>query len=367
MEAVQCRGCWQGRRGLLDPEAVEEGALVRGEGAPRENPHSLPGGLLLSVPMPVSRHLLSLVVGVSLAVTIRACAEKEPPPLVVAGYLPHYRVSEATPESLGALTDLIYFGITPPAGGTLAEEAVAPAILRKLQAIKRSNGCRLLLCMGGWNRSAGFAGVAAREDLRTKLVRELLKFCQKNGFDGIDFDWEHPQGSRELSSYQALLAEAREIFGPAGLLVTVAQASWQDLGAPSYRAVDRVHLMSYDHDYPQATVEKSARDLQRVIRWGCPPEKLVLGIPFYGRNRERASLSYRQLVSGHESPPPGDEINGYAFNGPATVMEKVRQARQKKLAGIMIWETGQDDPRREFSLLYAIGRKSGNGLPASSR
>ena len=361
--------CHSGVRGLQTGTKANR-ELSRGEGkesSPRGNPHSLPGALLLSVLMSVSWHLLALVVGVLSATAIKAHAEKEPSPFVVAGYLPHYRVSEATPEALEPLTDLIYFGITPPAGGTLAEEAVAPAILRKLQEIKRSNGCRLLLCMGGWNRSAGFAGVAAREDLRTKLVRELLKFCRENGFDGIDFDWEHPQGSRELASYQALLAEAREIFRPAGLLVTVAQAGWQDLGAPAYRAVDRVHLMSYDHDYPQATLEKARRDLEQVIRWGCPPEKLALGIPFYGRNKKRASLSYRQLVSGHQSPPGGDEIKGYAFNGPVTILEKVRQARQKKLAGIMIWETGQDDPRREFSLLHAIGREAGSGPPANRR
>jgi len=317
--------------------------------------------------MPFRWHLLALILGVSFPFPVHADNGKEQDQFVVAGYLPHYRVTAATPQSLKPLTDLIYFGLTPPAGGSLAGEPIAPAILQKLQEIKRINGCRLLLCVGGWNRSEGFAEVTLREEPRKQLVRELLKFCRDNEFDGIDFDWEHPQGPGELASYQALLTEARKSFNPAGLLVTVAQASWQDLGTPAYRAVDRIHLMSYDHDYPQATLEKSQRDVERVIRWGCPPSKVTLGVPFYGRSKGREARSYRKLMASHLSPPSNDEINGYAFNGSSTIMQKVRHARQKKLAGIMIWETGQDDPREEFSLLKAIGRQSGRESSASPR
>ena len=72
-------------------------------------------------------------------------------------------------------------------------------------------------------------------------------------------------------------------------------------------------------------------------------------------------------MASHLSPPSNDEINGYAFNGSSTIMQKVRHARQKKLAGIMIWETGQDDPREEFSLLKAIGRQSGRESSAGPR
>jgi chitinase len=333
------------------------------------NPYFLPEALLLSMPMHFRWHLLALIIGASFHFTssIHADTGKEQDQFVVAGYLPHYRVTTATPESLKPLTDLIYFGLTPPAGGRLDKEPVSPAILQKLQEIKRLNGCRLLLCVGGWNRSEGFSKVTLREGARKQLVKELLAFCRENGFDGVDFDWEHPRGAQELASYQALLTDARESFNPAGLLVTVAQASWQDLGARAYRAVDRIHLMSYDHDYPQATFEKSLTDVERVIQWGCPPHKVTLGVPFYGRSKRREARSYRKLMASHLSPPSNDEINGYAFNGSSTIMQKVRHARQKKLAGIMIWETGQDDPREEFSLLKAIGRQSGRESSAGPR
>ncbi len=317
--------------------------------------------------MPFGRYLLALVLGVSCPAAIRAAAGETQAPFVVAGYLPHYRVAQVNPESLKPLTDLIYFGLALPADGRLTGAPVPPSILQKLREIRSVTGCRLLLCVGGWKRSEGFARAASRTDLRRQLVAELLTICVKNRFDGIDLDWEHPQGPGELASYQALLAEARKDFGPEGLLVTVAQASWQNLGKPAYSAVDRVHLMSYDHDYPQATLEKSRKDVERMIGWGCPPGKVTLGLPFYGRNKARDSRTYRQLVSNRAPAPDRDEINGYAFNGPATILQKIRHVRQRKLAGIMIWEAGQDDPRKEFSLLGTIGRQFGGGSPASPR
>ena len=329
--------------------------------------HSIPDLPLLSTQMPFRGHLLALILAVSFPAAGHAGADDRQDQFVVAGYLPHYRVAQVAPESLKPLTDLIYFGLTPPAGGRLAEAPVAPAILEKLQEIKRITGCRLLICVGGWNRSEGFSRVASKASLRKQLVLDLLSFCRNNRFDGIDFDWEHPQGPEELAAYQALLASTRKSFGPAGLLVTVAQASWQNLGKPAYNTVDRVHLMSYDHDYPQATLEKSRKDVTRLISWGCPPDKVTLGLPFYGRNKARESHTYRQLVANRRPPPDRDEINGYAFNGPATILQKIRHVRQRKLAGIMIWEAGQDDPRKEFSLLGTIGRQFGGGSPASPR
>ncbi|MBI22764.1 MAG: hypothetical protein CMN05_04110 [Roseibacillus sp.] len=326
-----------------------------------DNPFWITGGTLLSVRMPSRAHVTALILGVSFLSAVHAVADDGQDQFVVAGYLPHYRVTEVVPESLKPLTDLIYFGLTPPADGRLAGTPVDPAVLKKLHEIKRVTGCRLLLCVGGWNRSQGFVALGPREKLRKQLVAELLAFCRNNGFDGVDFDWEHPKGPAELAAYRALLADTRKSFGPPGLLVTVALASWQNLGKSAYTTVDRVHLMSYDHDYPQATLEKTRKDVDRLIGWGCPSGKIAMGLPFYGRNRARGAHSYRQLVGNRMPDPDRDEINGYAFNGPSTLARKIRHARQRKLAGVMIWEAGQDHPREEFSLLKVIGRQVGRG------
>jgi GH18 family chitinase len=52
-----------------------------------------------------------------------------------------------------------------------------------------------------------------------------------------------------------------------------------------------------------------------------------------------------------------DLIAGFAFNGQATVAKKVRYAAEQKLAGVMIWELGQDSSRSESRLLEAIRKQ----------
>lgn len=85
-------------------------------------------------------------------------------------------------------------------------------------------------------------------------------------------------------------------------LLTIAQAGWQRLGSRVYDSVDRVHLMAYDHDFPQATFEKSKEDVDRVMRDGCPARKLILGLPFYGRDQQRDAMTYADMVKKQKLP-----------------------------------------------------------------
>ncbi|MCA9266600.1 MAG: glycoside hydrolase family 18 protein, partial [Planctomycetales bacterium] len=184
---------------------------------------------------------------------------------VVVGYLPEYRVAEVAAGKLAPVTDLVYFGLAPPADGRIPSPPVAPQTLRKLHEIKRTANCRLLLCVGGWNRSAGFAQLVQSEAARRRFIAGLTEICRGSEFDGVDFDWEHPQGAAQVAAYARLLAETKAAFAESRLLVTVAQAEWQDLGEATYAAVDRVHLMSYDHAFPQATFAKSKADVDRLV------------------------------------------------------------------------------------------------------
>ncbi|MEZ5299482.1 MAG: glycoside hydrolase family 18 protein [Verrucomicrobiales bacterium] len=284
-----------------------------------------------------------------------AANAQKAPAKVLAGYLPSYRIDSVDAARLAGLTDLIYFGIEPPEDGTLPEDPIPAAALEKLRAIKKAVGCRVLVTAGGWGRSAHFPAIAADPAARSRFVEALASLCESGGFDGIDFDWEHPEGEAEMRSYAELLLAARDRFGPRGLLVTVAQAPWQDLGKAAYAGIDRVHLMSYDHGFPQATLEKSKADLGRVIGWGCPPEKIALGIPFYGRNAKGEAAAYKDLAASEGFDPTADEIRGYAFNSRLTAAAKVDLAFDRQLAGVMVWELGQDSGN--FSILGAIQKR----------
>ncbi|MEM9415268.1 MAG: glycoside hydrolase family 18 protein [Planctomycetota bacterium] len=291
-----------------------------------------------------------------------AVADAGPPPAtppIVAAYAPHGRGDWAVDESL-PLTDILYFSVEPTAQGGVEtrrlSEQVGEEITRLHEAYADRGGVRVLLCVGGWGHSRHFAAVTADDALRASFIVELAALCEVYGFDGIDYDWEHPQNAAQLADYTRLIVETAAALRPDGRIVTVAQAGWQDLGQDAYNALDRVHLMSYDHNFPQATLETSIAEIERLIGWGCPPEKIALGLPFYGRNAERDALPYRVLVERHTPDPAADVVAGYACNGPETARAKARYAREQGLAGVMAWQVYQD-AEGEHSLLAAIAQE----------
>ena len=274
---------------------------------------------------------------------------------VVVGYLPNYRVEQIRAERLRPVTDLVYFGIKVPPAGQLPGNPVEGDVLRKLKKLKSELDCRLLLCVGGWGRSEQFAAVCADDQQRSRLVKGLLQYCRSNGFDGVDYDWEHPEGQSQIDSYTQLLADTKQQFGPHRLLVTVALAGWQDIGRRGYDSIDRLHLMSYDHEFPHATMAKSIVDIERQTEQGCPARRIALGMPFYGRDKSGHAKGYAELARGQSEE--SDLVDGYALNGRATIVAKTRLAKRRKLAGVMIWELGLDAPDPQHSLLQAIGKQ----------
>lgn len=233
---------------------------------------------------------------------------------VVVGYLPEYRLDPVVPERLTVVTDLVFFSIEAPADGRLSTEPVGQSVLQTLRSIQQVSGSNLLLCVGGWKRSKGFPSMTMEAGTRQRFIKGLLVYCQTQGFNGVDYDWEHPKNAEELTAYSRLLQETAEAFHPHGLLVTVAQANWQDLGVEAYAAVDRVHLMSYDQPFPQATFDKAKAEVEQLVQWGCPLQKIALGLPFYGRNAQRETRTYQQLIRQGGGGADSDIIDGFAFN-----------------------------------------------------
>jgi GH18 family chitinase len=131
----------------------------------------------------------------------------------------------------------------------------------------------------------------------------------------------------------------------------------------SFAVVDRVHIMSYDRDAQHSTYEQAVKDLQLFIDAGLPPEKLILGIPFYGRNTQPPYrvLAYNEIVRQYHPAFNVDEVDGMYYNGIETVQHKTCYALSKSAGGVMIWELAHDT-LDETSLLQkifeiSIGRK----------
>jgi chitinase len=273
----------------------------------------------------------------------------------VVGYLPEYRAAKFDAASAKLLTDIVVFSAQPTAEGGIDMARLARTPWEKLRMARTNHKVRLILCIGGWNRSNGFAAVAASDEKRTKFSETAVKVCLDEKLDGVDLDWEHPKGETEEANYGKLLAAMKEAFKPHGLVLSVTMAGWQKLTAEGYKAVDTVQIMAYDHGGKHATFEAAEEDVKKVTDGGASPAKVILGLPFYGRGvKERNKvLTYREIVAKYHPEPGIDEVEGLYFNGPDTIRKKVSYAREKGLGGVMVWELAQDADG-EGSLLRVI-------------
>lgn len=270
-------------------------------------------------------------------------AADPPAPFRVVGYLPDYRADGFDPAAARRLTDLTLFSAEPTAAGGLDLSRLAKLPWDRLRAFKTEHRVRLLLAVGGWERSAHFPAVAMAADRRKAFAAEAARVCLDRQLDGLDLDWEHPKTAAEADGYAALLGELKAAFRPHGLQLTVTVAGWQPLPAGTAAAVDWVNLMAYDHPGKHATFEGAKREVDTLRAAGVPAGKITLGVPLYGRHvGTRAATAYRDILSAHRPAADADEAAGVYFNGPATVRRKTEYALAERLGGVMVWELGQD-------------------------
>lgn len=285
-------------------------------------------------------------------------AQQTPPrthPFRIVGYLPAYRANRFDEAAARQLTDLVLFSVEPTASGELDLSSLKGMPWAKLRAFKTRERVRLLLCVGGWGHSDGFAAVVASPEKRKAFAQSAVRVCLAERLDGLDLDWEHPKDTAEQSGYGLLLADLREAFRPHGLQVSVTMAAWQQLPAQAYAAADWVQVMAYDHPGRHSTAENAQADVTTLTGRGVPSEKIILGLPFYGRHTERRNetLTYGEIVTRYQPRPEVDEVEGLYFNGPITIRSKTQYALRNRLGGVMIWEIGQDAPGDQ-SLLRPI-------------
>jgi chitinase len=232
-----------------------------------------------------------------------------------------------TPRNIDTtkLTHIIYAFANMDTGEvTLGDPAVDPRNFAELRQLKQKNDrLKLLIAVGGWAGSKHFSNTAATEPDRKRLADSVVAFLRKHGFDGIDVDWEYPvAGGRDGNIHRAedrenftLLLEAlRAALNTAGdadgkqYLLTIAVSGSDEYVANTEidkiaRTVDWVGLMSYDfagawskrsghnaplfadpaNASPNAASSTVAAAVLRHLTAGVAPEKLLLGLPLYGR------------------------------------------------------------------------------------
>ena len=302
--------------------------------------------------------LALVLIGCSVAVTPTVSSSSTPiartQPFKVVGYVTPAANIAAINFSL--LTHINYSFLIPRADGTTRPFG-APNHLRAVVAQAKKHDVKVLIAVGGWGWDKEFETLAADPAIREKLAKRVAEFCATYQLDGIDIDWEYPNAGASAANFAALAIAFRSAL-PAGALVTAAVlADATDADGISTDAVghlDFINLMAYDG--PRDDHSSYAMAERSIATWlarGIDAEKLVLGVPFYGRP---GNATYRTLLANDPATASGDRVSFQGieqnYNGPATIRRKTELALQR-VGGIMIWELSQD-ARGSDSLLRVI-------------
>ena len=303
--------------------------------------------------MRVLQCLGRVIVAVFLLVMI-AVVHAEETRFRVGGYLPDYRAASVPAGVALQLTDAILFSIEVTPEGSLNEKRWNAGHWEASKTLRSRAGLRTHICVGGWDRSAGLAEICQSPAARQRLAKSLVAFCQLHALSGVNLDWEHPSTAAEQQGLATLLGELQPVFRVAKLELSLAVAPSQKLPKEAWAAVDHVMLMSYDDAGKHSTFESCQKHLGLLLDQGVPASKVVLCLPLYGRQvTNREALTYAEIVKKYAPRPDVDEVDGIFFNGPGTVAAKTAWAQSVGLAGVAVWELGQDAPG-EAALLKQI-------------
>lgn len=194
-----------------------------------------------------------------------------------------------------------------------------------------------VLSIGGWGAD-GFSDACMTEEGRKTLADSLLTLMDNCGFVGIDVDWEYPgvpgtgivSREEDVENWYALLSLLREgldqredLHGREYYLSVALGAGEQQLGVldPARLAplLDQAVVMAYDmagfdritgHHaalYPNADKPLSgAYAVKKLVDGGLPAEKILMGVPAYGRVWRQVSgggdgLDQRANTSGNKT------------------------------------------------------------------
>jgi chitinase len=196
--------------------------------------------------------------------------------------------------------------------GDCADPGCPHGLFNQITVLKQKHShLKFLISVGGWTDSGPFYDMAAAEASRETFARSCAEFLKSYPqFDGIDIDWEHPVSgglqpgsARDARNYVLLLASLRQAIGPGRLLTVAASASPRGIDPIEYAdmagILDWVNVMTYDfhsggtragfnsalynHDDPSNPRLNLHEAVQAIVGKGIPRNKLVPGVPFYGR------------------------------------------------------------------------------------
>lgn len=303
-----------------------------------------------------------------------------------------------------------------------ASDLVHGSIEQLFQLKKKYRSLKTLLSVGGasFSNDGIFAAPSNSSEGRRAFADSVVKLVSEYGFDGVDIDWEYPQPS-EANDFAGMIKQTRKALDRYAqrnrqnyhYQLTIAVSS----NARNYAAlnlkeldrhVDAWHLMAYDYSGsfsrfashqagvyadtadPDSTETTTNAAVQGYLTGGVPSDKLVLGMPLYGRvfqytdglghafDNSKTKLLESTSASDYlysKLPKDGERVHVdkkvmaawtynatnrelVSFDNPETTRLKAKYVQDQGLAGAMFWEASGDKPGKD-SLVKIMSENMG--------
>ncbi len=340
---------------------------------------TLPATTNTSLPITTTQGTTSTT-GPATIETSTAAATSEPPApsstvaetmpsgnLKVVGYITNWHLNRLSTLKLEGLTHLIFQGVVVTNGSDptllVANEAGWWQITDVVTAGHANNAKVLISLIGFWKESY-INQIWQSPDLRGKLIENLKDLVVNYELDGVDIDNENSPNNPAL--YSTFIRELYAVLNPLGKIITMAVNPYGVSIEPEASGyLDFINVMTYDMDigkgYPyHSTFEDSVKAIQLWAAGGVPKDKILIGIPFYGRDGDDTFYEYWWIVDKYKPGPDQNEISEPQatggiiwWNGPDLAQEKTYYVRDNGFGGVMMYEIGTDS-LDGFSLLESI-------------
>ena len=258
-------------------------------------------------------------------------------------------------------------------------EKLAGAEDKEIISFAKANKIKIIATISNDSNPDLVGPIITNTDKTDLHIRNIIKLIEKNGYDGVEIDYESLL-LRDKNAYTSFMTKlSAELKKQNKILATALHAKtkepgtwdgpkaqdWVELG----KICDELKLMTYDYHW--STSEAGAispldwtEDVIKLAISEIPKEKLYLGVPFYGYDwvKENATdltwLDVQRIIKNNNPTVKSDagskesyftykkedENHQVWFNNVDSVKAKAELAKKYSLAGIGIWRLGREDP-----------------------
>ena len=228
-----------------------------------------------------------------------------------------YNRGRISTESLRASDDLIFLNVHPNKDGSLSFEnprvfqgkgvTTWEGLIKSVRA--KVKGTKVKIRLGA--SSGEWKAMIADEAARTTFAKNIKTVLEKNKLDGIDLDFEWAENEKEYKDYSLAILKMREVLGNKYLFSVSLHPVCYKISKEAIEAVDFISLQCYGPSPVRFPIEKYCSDIQMVLEYGIPKEKLVAGVPFYGvtkDNSKKTEAYFNFVQNGLVTSPAQNEV-----------------------------------------------------------